>query len=269
MGAVYLFLWAGVLWDVAQGLRMDTSIAGVKHSNVGAHTQTHVDPDPVWTSMRRDAEIAIQKEPLLVSFLHSTILSQEWVPASVCACAFVGMYQCMCVRAYVCAHGYVCAHVCMVMNACSCARAHGYVIYSMMCADTDIAHAVCTHLYTHPHTMLSCVRSLESALAFHMANKLASPAMIGTQIQGLFIQALQDRAFQESLRLDLLAVKERDPACRSLPEVLLYFKGFQALQAHRAAHCLWIKGRDTLAYFIQSQVLCAYQYMSAIRSNMD
>lgn len=30
--------------------------------------------------------------------------------------------------------------------------------------------------------------------------------------------------------------------------------GFQALQTHRVAHWLWKNGRDTLAFYLQSQV---------------
>jgi serine O-acetyltransferase len=46
---------------------------------------------------------------------------------------------------------------------------------------------------------------------------------------------------------------ERDPAVRTSPDVILYFKGFQALQTHRVAHWLWNSGRSTLALFVQSR----------------
>jgi serine O-acetyltransferase len=59
--------------------------------------------------------------------------------------------------------------------------------------------------------------------------------------------------FQMSLRQDILAVMDRDPAVRTSPDVLLYFKGFQALQTHRVAHWLWTTGRSTLALFLQSR----------------
>jgi serine O-acetyltransferase len=59
--------------------------------------------------------------------------------------------------------------------------------------------------------------------------------------------------FHRSLRLDILAVMDRDPAVRTSPDVLLYFKGFQALQTHRVAHWLWKTGRSTLALFLHSR----------------
>ena len=47
---------------------------------------------------------------------------------------------------------------------------------------------------------------------------------------------------------------ERDPACDSYHDCLLYFKGFQALQTHRVAHWLYRTGRHALAFYLQSQV---------------
>jgi len=61
------------------------------------------------------------------------------------------------------------------------------------------------------------------------------------------------------VRLDILAVMDRDPAVRTSPDVILYFKGFQALQTHRVSHYLWETGRQTLALFLQSLVLIYYR----------
>ena len=54
-------------------------------------------------------------------------------------------------------------------------------------------------------------------------------------------------------RADILAVYERDPACERYIEPFLYFKGYQALQAHRLAHALWSMGRRDFALFLQSR----------------
>ena len=71
--------------------------------------------------------------------------------------------------------------------------------------------------------------------------------MISTQTQQLFLDALaNDESFRTSLRLDILAVMVRDPAVKSYTDVLLYFKGFHALQTHRVANWLWHSGRTTL-----------------------
>ena len=50
---------------------------------------------------------------------------------------------------------------------------------------------------------------------------------------------------------DLLAVYERDPATHRLMQPILFFKGFQALQAYRIGHWLWQQGRSDMAYFVQ------------------
>jgi hypothetical protein len=97
------------------------------------------------------------------------------------------------------------------------------------------------------HASILSHASFERSLAFHMANLLNSPAMISTQLQALFLEAFENSPeFRESLRQDLMAVMVRDPAVKSFTDVLLYFKGFQALQAHRVAHWLWKTGRVTL-----------------------
>ena len=100
--------------------------------------------DLVWDLLRWEAYEQAQREPLLVSFLHSTILN-------------------------------------------------------------------------HP--------SLESSLAFLLANRLQAPGMmISTQLQSIILQALQScPIFRRSLRADIMAVRDRDPACNQLPDAFLYF----------------------------------------------
>jgi serine O-acetyltransferase len=63
-----------------------------------------------------------------------------------------------------------------------------------------------------------------------------------------------DGSLLEMARADLAAVVERDPACHRFIQPLLYFKGYQALQAHRLSHWLWTQDRFDLAYFIQMRV---------------
>jgi serine O-acetyltransferase len=51
---------------------------------------------------------------------------------------------------------------------------------------------------------------------------------------------------------DLFAAFERDPASRHVLEIFLFYRGFQALQAHRLAHYYWSQGRRSIARYIQS-----------------
>ena len=45
-----------------------------------------------------------------------------------------------------------------------------------------------------------------------------------------------------TLRRDIQAVFDRDPAARSVVEVLLLYPGLHALWLHRLAHSLWRNG---------------------------
>ncbi|MFQ6548841.1 serine O-acetyltransferase [Aestuariibius sp. 2305UL40-4] len=109
------------------------------------------------------------------------------------------------------------------------------------------------------HSSVLHHRSLGGALAYRIAVKLASPEM-SEQI----LRELADEAFTKSpdlvaaARADLVAVFDRDPACLRLIQPLLYFKGFQAIQAYRVGHCLWTEGRRDLAYFFQMRISEAF-----------
>lgn len=111
------------------------------------------------------------------------------------------------------------------------------------------------------HSTILNHATLESSLASLLANRLQSPAMmISTQLQSVILQALaQDPVFRRSLRADMMAVRDRDPACGQLPDVFLYFKGFHALQSYRVAHSLWKSEKQMLAQFLQSRVSQTFQ----------
>lgn len=97
--------------------------------------------------------------------------------------------------------------------------------------------------------------SLEMALSFHLANKLASPAISALQAREIIEDSLvQDNCLGAAVRADIQAVYDRDSACESYLLPFLYFKGFHALQSYRVAHCLWNRGRRSLAYFLQSHI---------------
>ena len=101
--------------------------------------------------------------------------------------------------------------------------------------------------------------TLESALSFHLANKLGSSAISSLQIREIIEQSTQrDNCIGEAVRADIKAVFDRDSACDSYFLPFLYFKGFHALQAYRVAHCLWKNGRKSLAYYLQSHIALTF-----------
>lgn len=94
--------------------------------------------------------------------------------------------------------------------------------------------------------------TLETALAQRIAMKLASAEMSEQILRELADEAMQaDPDLSGAARADLVAILDRDPACERLLQPLLFFKGFQAIQAYRLAHWLWRTGRKDLAYFMQ------------------
>ena len=71
--------------------------------------------------------------------------------------------------------------------------------------------------------------SLERALSYRIAQKLASQEMSDLILREIADEAYEDDPLGVSARADILAVFERDPACHRYLQPLLFFKGFQAL----------------------------------------
>ena len=105
------------------------------------------------------------------------------------------------------------------------------------------------------HTTLLHHATLEEALAYRLAVKLSS-AEVSEQIVREIAQDAysSDGSLSDAARADLAAVLDRDPACTTFTQPLLYFKGFQALQGYRIGNWLWGHGRRDLAYFLQMRI---------------
>src|SRR5690606_19702372 len=96
--------------------------------------------------------------------------------------------------------------------------------------------------------------SLEDALSFLLATKLESATISAATLRDLIDQAYRgDASIPESIREDIAAVCDRDPACDGFDNILLYYKGYHALQAYRAGHYYWNQGRRSLARYFQSR----------------
>ena len=101
--------------------------------------------------------------------------------------------------------------------------------------------------------------TMERALAYRLSMKLASAEMPEQLLREIADSAyLADPDLGQAARADLVAVYERDPACHSMIQAMLYFKGYQALQAYRVGHWLWTEGRKDLAYFLQMRISEAF-----------
>ena len=102
-------------------------------------------------------------------------------------------------------------------------------------------------------TILSQSR-FEGALSYHLARLAGTTEVPAALIRQIFEEAFNaDPSIGLAARADLMAVADRDPACTSLLDPLLWFKGYQALQTYRVGHWLWKQGRKDLAHYLQSR----------------
>ena len=105
------------------------------------------------------------------------------------------------------------------------------------------------------HSSILHHRSMERALAYRFSVKLASGEMSEQILREIADEAHVDSPeIAQAARADVVAVFDRDPACHRFLQPVLFFKGFQAIQAYRVAHWLWQRGRRDMAYFVQMRV---------------
>ena len=104
------------------------------------------------------------------------------------------------------------------------------------------------------HSSILHHNNLDQALSYRIALKLASQEMPEQMLREISDDAIELGKIGAFSRADLVAVRERDPACHNLTQPLLFFKGFQAIQAYRVGHFLWASDRKDLAYFFQSRI---------------
>ncbi|MGI9371647.1 MAG: serine O-acetyltransferase [Hyphomicrobiales bacterium] len=97
--------------------------------------------------------------------------------------------------------------------------------------------------------------TFEKAVCWRIAQRLHHVDVPGELIIQAFQDALEaDPTIGAMIRADIIATEDRDPACHRFIDPVLYFKGFQAVQAYRMAHQLWKMGRKDFALYIQSRV---------------
>jgi serine O-acetyltransferase len=97
--------------------------------------------------------------------------------------------------------------------------------------------------------------TFENALAYQLASKLADAQLDAMLARDVVEEAIAaDPSIATRAAADMVAIEERDPACRSLLQPFLYFKGYLALQGYRIAHWLWREGRETFAFHLQSRI---------------
>jgi serine O-acetyltransferase len=138
------------------------------------------------------------------------------------------------------------------------------------------------------------------ALSYRLAMKCGGQIVKSEILCDIFIECLQlSREIgkkEEDIEIlameDLISVEKNDPACRSLAQALLYFKGYKAIQCYRMAHILWESKRIDIAMLIQARCtevfgklihidvctliiiidtftyICIYEYMNIYHTHM-
>lgn len=101
---------------------------------------------------------------------------------------------------------------------------------------------------------------LEDAVVHRVSQRLSNSVVSAEIIRLAYNEALADSPdIGDTMRCDIAAVYDRDPACDRHIEPVLYFKGFHAIQTHRLAHWLWNRGRRDFALFLQSRSSSVFQ----------
>ncbi|AZO75150.1 serine O-acetyltransferase [Mesorhizobium sp. M1C.F.Ca.ET.193.01.1.1] len=102
--------------------------------------------------------------------------------------------------------------------------------------------------------------SLEEAVIHRLAERLDHQDIGSDLIRQTFKAMLaDDPEWSATVRVDIQAYYDRDPACDRFIMPVLYFKGFHAIQTHRLAHWLWNQGRRDFALYLQSRSSSVFQ----------
>jgi serine O-acetyltransferase len=124
-----------------------------------------------------------------------------------------------------------------------------------------IAYKLCSqqqrYQHQHPPTTTATIQnSLSSPYTPDMARQLFLDALHSKDVT---TSSEYGHFMLESVRADAEAVVERDPACQTVLEVLLFNKGFAALVCHRVARQRWYqrtprgRRRTMMALYLQSE----------------
>lgn len=101
--------------------------------------------------------------------------------------------------------------------------------------------------------------SLADSLSYRFGQKLASNHVDAATLESVAREAYAaEPSLAEAALRDVRAVYTRDPASHRFIQPVLFFKGFQAIEAYRIGHWLWQGGRQDMAYFVQMRTSEAF-----------
>ena len=95
---------------------------------------------------------------------------------------------------------------------------------------------------------------IESSISYVLADQLQQNDCDLEKTQTIIYNALiAEPDIYEKISNDINTVVERDPACITFYQPILFFKGFQSLQVYRAANHYWKIGNIATAFYLQSR----------------
>jgi len=95
----------------------------------------------------------------------------------------------------------------------------------------------------------------EQAIAHVVASKLENSSLPFASVYAVTLEYYSaDPRRQAAAHDDLLAIQQRDGACRFLYQAFCFNKGFHALLGYRVAHWLWQHHREPLARQFQQRI---------------
>jgi serine O-acetyltransferase len=133
-------------------------------------------------------------------------------------------------------------------------------VWSAMRVDAENWASEESGLASWLHTAVLDQATFQDALIFVLSEKLGGAEISALSLYQVLREAVNSDPWVLNMaRADLSATRDRDPACTSYLEPFIFYKGYQALQAHRVAHWLWGEGRKTMALYVQSRVSEIFQ----------
>lgn len=172
---------------------------------------------------RRQTELDAAQEPLLSSFLHASILSHDSFERSL---------------AFVLAHRLADATL----------------------QETELFDLFCSLLHTRPEIAEAAVADIRAVHERVSARRARLPTCcpICSQALAHLLTIKCAQGLHPGAANWCAPCRVQDPACLSYNHALLHFKGFHAIQTHRLAHELWVRGSRVMALALQSRMSEAF-----------
>ncbi len=128
-------------------------------------------------------------------------------------------------------------------------------VWPTLRADAEILYKSEPVLKKLLHNSILTATNFQDAIGRILSRKLAHADVDAAALRDIF-SAAPDPTLPASQ--DLISIMKHDPAAHDILTPFLFFKGFHALQAYRAAHWLWQQDRRHLAVHLQSHISEAF-----------